>query len=145
MLKRIANLILLSALSLHHVGCGYFSSGKWEDDPQNWKRAWGYSKPSEIVMIHSWYWRSPHWTREEAYFFQFKWHKELFQQLVDRNGMHLSKDGSGKKIQESSFCFDKPAWFIPRLESAYEIWEGSNCLLFKDKSANEIFLYACQL
>src|ERR1051325_4749991 len=26
--------------------------------PQNWKRAWGYSKPNDVVMSHSWYWRS---------------------------------------------------------------------------------------
>ena len=142
--KHIASLILLSVLNIHLVGCGYFSSGKWEDDPNNWKRAWGYSKPSEIVMIHSWYCRSPHWTREEVYFFQFKWHKELFQQLVDRNDMHLCTD-SGKNIQESTFCVDKPVWFIPKPESAYDIWKGSNCLLFKEKSNNEIFLYACQL
>jgi hypothetical protein len=145
MLRRVAALSLLCALSLHQAACGYFGSGKWEDDPKNWKRAWGYSKPSEVVMIHSWYWRSPHWTKEEAYFFQFKWHKELFQQLIDRNEMLLWREDSGKKIAATTFCFRKPVWFIPKPESAYDVWESPNSLLFKDRSTNEIFFYACQL
>lgn len=145
MLKRVAALSLLCALSLHQAACSYFGSGKWEDDPKNWERAWGYSKPSEVVMIHSWYWRSPHWTKEEAYFFQFKGHKELFQQLIDRNEMRLWREDSGKKVTEPTFCFQKPVWFIPKPESAYDVWESPNGLLFKDRSTNEIFFYACQL
>jgi hypothetical protein len=61
---------MLLGLSLLASACGYFSSGIWEDDPKNWKRAWGYSKPEEVVMPHSWYWRSPHWTREEPISFR---------------------------------------------------------------------------
>jgi len=87
MLKFIAIISLICAMSLLQVRCGYFGSGRWEDDPGHWRRAWGYSKPPDVVIIHSWYWRSAHWTREEAYFFQFKWHEELFEQLVNRNVM----------------------------------------------------------
>src|SRR5213592_420869 len=101
------------------AGCGYFSSGKWEDDPHNWKRAWGYSKPDDVVMPHSWYWRSPHWTREEAYFFQFLWHEELFNQLVANN--NLSRVISVREAKPE-YCFKKPNWFVPKDASAYEIW-----------------------
>ena len=102
---------MLLALTLPEVGCGYFSSGKWEDDPANWTRAWGYSKPDDIVMVHSWYRRSPHWTREEAYFFQFEHHEELFKQLVTNNKMSRRESAKGPEIE---YCFDRPDWFAPK-------------------------------
>jgi hypothetical protein len=128
--------------------CGYCSSGTWEDDQKNFKRAWGYSKPSEIEMVHSWYWRSAHFTREEAYFFQFQWHEQLFQELVSKNAMkHVEYNGSSDVIAPQ-FCFDKPQWFIPKPIQAYQTWTcepDADCWLFRDVDTNEIFLYACQL
>ncbi len=123
------------------TGCGYFSSGKWEDDPQNWKRAWGYSKPDDVVMPHSWYWRSPHWTREEAYFFQFQWHEELFNQFVANNNMSRVESREAKP----EYCFEKPNWFVPKDTSAYEIWRNGTSVeswLFRDASTKELFMRA---
>jgi len=126
------------------TACGYFSSGKWEDDPQNWKRAWAYSKPDDVIMPHSWYWRSPHWTREEAYFFQFRWHEELFNQFVANDNMSPVESREAKP----EYCFEKPRWFVPKETSAYEIWRNGasgQSWLFRDANTNELFLYACQL
>ena len=81
-MRRLLFRSLLLSFLLLTAACGYFSSGTWEDDPKNWKRAWGSSKPDEVVMPHSWYWRSPHWSREEAYGFQFRWHNELFERRL---------------------------------------------------------------
>ena len=80
-------LFVLLVLVTSAVGCGYFRSGTWVDDPKNFARAWGYSKPDEIEMVRSWVWRSAHFTREESYFFQFRWHEELFEQFISANRM----------------------------------------------------------
>ena len=126
------------------AACGYFSSGTWEDDPKNWKRAWGYAKPAEVVMPHSWYWRSPHWSLEEAYFFQFHWHEELFTQVIEMNGMRLVEQTES----DPRYCRDKPGWFAPPSAAGYEIWWCTppvDCRLFRERETKELFFYACQL
>ena len=135
--------IALLAL-LFAAGCGYVYSGNWEDDPKNWKRAWGYSKPHDVVMPHSWYWRSPHWSREEAYFFQFRWHEELFNQFVANNNMSRSESS---REASPDYCFQKPSWFVPKDASAYDIWRSPSvdAWLFRDAKTKELFFYACQL
>ena len=85
--------------------------------------------------------RSPHWTREEAFFFQFQWHEELFDQFVKTRG-ELS---SGSK---PDYCFEKPGWFVPKELSAYEIWKThteEDVVLFRDVATKELFLYGCQV
>jgi hypothetical protein len=64
-MKRNPGLAVLVVTLIPAVECGYFRSGTWVDDPKNYARAWGYSKPDEIDLVHSWYRRSPHFTRED--------------------------------------------------------------------------------
>jgi len=94
-------------------------------------------------MPHSWYWRSPHWTREEAYFFQFQWHEELFKQLLAKNGMRPF-EGS----ESPGYCFGKPGWFAPPSAAGYKSWRcdsSTDCWLFREAKTKELFLYVCQL
>lgn len=135
------------------------SSGEWSDDADNWSRAFGYSQPAEVVVAHSWYWRSAHFTREEAYFFEFQWHDDLFTQLIEKNGMRRAEplestsDGKDSVVVTSAessrpeYCFEAPAWFSPAASSRYEIWrsETGRSWLFRDPITKEMFLYACQL
>ncbi len=140
----LGSMLLVSILLA--AACGYVSSGTWEDDPKNWERAWGSSKPAEVSIPHSWYWRSPHWTREEAYFFQFRWHEELFNQLIEKNGMRPLALAAVKP--QPDYCFDKPDWFAPPSPAGYEGWQcgsSNNCWLFRDVETKELFLYSCQL
>jgi hypothetical protein len=139
-----AGKLCLLGLILFQIGCCYSSSGTWEEDPNNWKRAWGYSKPSDIEMIHSWYWRSPHFTREESYFFQFRWHEKLFQTFMEMKNLRRVHG----KESWPQYCFDKPQWFTPGLPQAYEMWTcepPANCWLFRNRETKEMFIYACQL
>jgi len=144
---RRAGLGLLLVICAAVGACGYFRSGTWTDDPDNFARAWGYSKPNDVTMIHSWYWRSAHFTREESYFFQFRWHEELFTQLVEANRLQAVNPVRGAKT-ERQFCFQRPAWFAPDPDDAYEIWrcgDGVNCWLFRARRSNDLYFYACQL
>ncbi|MFL6197423.1 MAG: hypothetical protein ACJ75H_24770 [Thermoanaerobaculia bacterium] len=134
---------VLFGFSLLGSACGYFSSGTWEDDPQNWKRAWGTAKPEEVVMPHSWFWRSAHWSREDAYFFQVRWNEDLFKQLIEGNGMRPA--GASEK---PGYCVDKPGWFTPPSAAGYESWRcgpSADCRLFRERGTKELFLYMCQL
>jgi hypothetical protein len=56
-------------LALVVAACGYVRSGRWTDAPENWSRAFGSSKPSSAEVLHSYYWRAPHFTYEAGYFF----------------------------------------------------------------------------
>ena len=63
---RILALTLLVSLC---VGC--HRSGTWNDNPKNWERAFGQKPPKDLKIVHSQYWRSPHFTLEFEYFFEF--------------------------------------------------------------------------
>jgi hypothetical protein len=142
-MRRNALGAILLGLSLLALGCGYFKAGEWEDDPENWARAWGSSKPAEVVMPHSWYWRSAHWTREEAYFFQVRWNESLFKQLIEKNEMHPAE-----ALEQPGYCVDKPGWFAPASAAGYERWRcdpAADCWLLREKATKELFLYVCQL
>jgi hypothetical protein len=147
-MRRFRLLVVLGVAFIPAVACGYLRSGTWVDDPKNFARAWGYSKPEEIDMVHSWYWRSPHFTREEAYFFQFRWHEELFRQSIAANQMQAVEPSSMGPASEPQFCFAKPAWFVPQAREAYDTWRcpgNVDCWLFRDRQTKALFIYACQM
>jgi len=50
----------LFALLVILAGCG----ATWVDDAGNFKRVFGFSQPGDVKVIHSYYWKSPHWTVE---------------------------------------------------------------------------------
>ena len=74
--------LTLASLSL---GCGYFMAGRWQDDPKNWGRAFHSMKPPDVVVLHSDYWRSPHWTYEAGYVFEVLKNDALRAQLFTEN------------------------------------------------------------
>jgi hypothetical protein len=122
-------------------------SGTWVDDPGNVKRAWGVDLPSDVAVRHSWYWRSAHFTREEAYYFQFGWNEPLFEGFIKENRMSPASGSALYEVSERR-CFDRPAWFAPGSLSAYDVWIGpdaTNGVLLRDKKTREIFIAACQL
>ncbi len=138
--RLIGSCIALTALL---AGCGYFRSGTWENDPRNFTRAWGISKPADVDMVHSWYWRSPHFTREEAYYFHFKWHESLFRGLIDNNQMQPAKDDR----EAPDYCFPKPDWFAPGSRAQYETWRraGAETWMFRERSTRDLFIFVCQM
>ena len=143
-MKRTYLFLTLTFLTAVTVGCGYFMAGTWEDDPKNWKRAFSTSKPENVTVVHSRYWRSPHWTYEVTYYFELEPNVELKKQLFSENDLQeLAPDSAG--IPDS-----KPVWFAPKPLSQYEIWRyadqpvGNFRLLFDRKTGN-MFLMDYQL
>lgn len=137
---RKAAILVLALLS---AAC--HRSGTWIDDPKNVERAWGIELPPDVTIRHSWYWRSAHFTREEAYFFEIGWNEELFHGFTRENGM--APLPSRSDISDYT-CFDRPAWFAPGDPAGYEVWVGSERtggVLLRSRRSMDLFIAACQL
>jgi hypothetical protein len=133
-------LFLLLAL----VGCGYFVGGTWEDDPQNWSRAFSSTKPPDVTVIHSRYWRSRHWTYEFQYFFEIASNIKLKEQLFDKNKLRQVTGDEATKIKKNVFG-GAPSWFAPKSVTEYEVWvfadePNSNFKILVDKKSGVMFL-----
>ncbi len=117
-------------------------SGTWTDDPKNFSRAWDVEKPSDVQVIHSLYWRSPHFTREEAYYFQFGPNQKLAEGFISNNSMKPTTTWDRKA------CIAPPIWFAAGPLDTYEAWtcgDGRECLLLRDRKTAELYIAGCQL
>jgi hypothetical protein len=126
------------------ASCGYLSSGKWEDDDKNWTRAYKHPLPDTIDLVHSWYWRSPHWSLEQAMYFEIKHNegiKENFIKYEDVVRLEL------KDTININFFGQKPKWFIPKSFKDYHIWKSNlgNFLLFLDTENGDLYWTDYQL
>ena len=136
-LKFLLAFVMIAAFS----GC--HRSGTWENDQANWKRAFGAPPPKEIEVLHSIYWRTPHFTREDGWTFHIKapasFHKAW---LARYKVMHPDAD---KLARLQYLKKDKPAWFLPKPIAEYEIWviagdPDANFWMFVDRSTGEFFV-----
>ena len=59
------------------AACGPVKFGNWTDDPDNWGRAFQSSKPDDVEVVHSYYYRSPHFTYEFSYYFHIRANRAL--------------------------------------------------------------------
>ena len=127
-------------LSLLLAGCGYAAAGTWDDDPANWGRVFGGDKPDSVVVVHSHYWRSPHFTMEFEYFFEIAKDDEFQARFFRMNELVRLE---GAKAEPRHFG-EKPAWFLPKPLGSYEVWtfaeRPQNFRLFIDRETGEIFL-----
>lgn len=134
----------LGCLVVFAAGCGYLKSGTWEDDPANWKRAFRSVKPDDVVVVHSRYWRSPHWSYEAAYVFEIAPNAELRQQLFDKNRLVRLDEPTAEQARR--LCFPEcPVWFAPRSSENHEVWgyeDGppGNFRVLIDRDTGTLFL-----
>lgn len=126
------------------AGCGYVRSGKWENDPGNWNRAFQSTKLEDVVVVHSWYWRAPHWSYEAGYLFEIRPNDALLTQLFTEN--RLRQLDRSEMSDDQRPCFGKcPEWFAPQPIEAYEVWRysddpQSNFRVFIEKKTGQMFL-----
>lgn len=134
--------ILVACLVL--VGfCGCHKSGTWENDPGNWKRAFGTLPPKQIQVLHSYYWRSPHFTREEEWIFHIKAPASFHEEWL---AAYKVRHPDATELQSlNNLKTRNPSWFVPKPFSEYEIWvlaEGAvrNFAMFVDQTNGEFFV-----
>jgi hypothetical protein len=129
---------ILAAVLL--VGC--HESGTWSDDAKNFHRIFRVSKPDDVNVVHSWFWRSPHFTYEYEYYIQLQKHADMERRLLTMNPM-MQLTGDLEKA--AALGQSKPTWFIPKPIIQYDVWTYSNrpndhFLLFRDRETGDLFL-----
>jgi hypothetical protein len=148
---RLLHFILraLETLAMYLVFCvvvllgSCHRSGTWNDDPKNWQRAFGERTPTNITVIHSQYWRSPHWTMEYAYFFEMRGAvRSDF--LADTNLVRLGTNS------DMNVFTPKPTWFAPKSVDQYKVYgytnsPPSNVRILIDKTDETTFITDFQL
>lgn len=137
-------IFLFPSVILLTAGCGYFMAGTWEDDPDNWSRAFHSTKPPEVTVTHSRYWRSAHWTYEFAYYFEIAPNTTLKEQLFSENKLRQVTGDEAARVKKNVFGA-APAWFAPKEVTEYEVWvhDGEPHSRFKvliDKKSGVVFL-----
>jgi hypothetical protein len=119
-------------------------SGTWDDDPKNWGRTFQSTKPPQVTVVHSKYWRSPHWSYEFQYFFEIAPNAELKEQLFTANRLRQLTGAEAVEARGRVFG-DAPSWFAPKSVESYETWvfaDGPerNFKVLIDKVSGHIFM-----
>ena len=123
--------------------CGCHRSGTWENNPNNWKRAFGSPPPKDLNVVHSIYWRTPHFTREDGWTFHIKSPASFHKEWLAANKVKHPDTDELKKLE--LLKKDRPAWFVPKPMAEYEIWviaddPYANFAMFVDRSTGEWFV-----
>lgn len=130
--------------SVHMVSCSG-GSGSWDDDANNWSRAFdGRQLPPEVKVAHSRYWKSPHFTYEAEYFFEFTAPQEFLDAWIA--GQHLVPTQPTE--ENTPPYFEKPDWFTPKAIGDYEMWlpkDDPHCKfrIYRDRSTGTLFVTDC--
>jgi hypothetical protein len=97
-----------------------------------------------VVVLHSRYWRSAHWTYEFQYFFEIKRNDDLKDQLFTQNKLiRLYNEDAIEAMYD--FFGERPVWFVPKDVDKYQVWvyegeTGSHFRVFVDKETGNLFL-----
>jgi len=129
---RLLPLAILLALL---PSCG----GTWVDDDGNFNRVFGFSKPQDLRAIHSYYWRSAHWSVEYRYFIALQASPKFATGLTSAEKLMASPPN--KALLDA--CGDKaPQWFLPKPLISYEAWlpKAAGYRVFRDKADGTLFV-----
>lgn len=143
--KVTVTLGLVLAFLFFSIGCGYFKAGQWDDDSRNWQRAFGGPVPNGWSVLHSRYWRFPHWTYEGGFYFDVKVPPGWRQKLMNRPD--LIKYEPSQSTDMDGACLERPKWFAPGSVTSYDVWTShgtGNYRLFVEKEGSEVFFSDCQ-
>jgi hypothetical protein len=154
MLCRLKRIFLTSIFNLKAVwqfasvvllipatSCG----GTWVDDGGNFKRVFGFGRPDDVRVVHSYYWKSPHFFAEYSYFIALQASQKFSSGLTAAQLMTPAPPDSA--LLES--CGHKrPPWFLPKSLGSYDAWlpnAKAGYRVFRDKSDGTLFVCDQQL
>lgn len=123
------------------------NAGTWEDDPQNWNRAFNQPQPADIRVVHSKYWKSDHFTDEFAYYFELHASPEWKDAFLKKRSVQLVPPAEARSYRQNMHDDLTPAWFAPDPVENYEVWDqpGRFGSVWINKTNGNIFFYAIQL
>ncbi len=136
--KHAIRALSIFTLILPLAGCG----GTWDDDRGNFKRVFGFDRPADVQVLHSFYWKSPHWTTEYRYFIALHAPATFIRNLTDPL---LMQPGTLTGDAATACGSNPPSWFLPPPMTRYRMWvshkEEDTYRVFLDPSTNTV--YAC--
>jgi hypothetical protein len=145
---RTQNTSWAAALALVALaGCGYFRSGTWEDDPQNFERAFGSPKPAGAEVVHSRFTRYPHFTYEVTFYFQLQLTDDLLDTFLAHGFRRM--EGAAALEAKTMVFSDAPAWFAPEPPARYDAWALDDVapagIVLRDRVTRDVFVFMSQL
>ncbi len=138
--------MLISILFISLSSCNYFDSGVSIDDPKSWDKLFYEEVPSEVNIIHSYLWKSSHFTYEIVTYFEIEASKEFIDGYIIKK-FDLRELGPSENTKVTFFDNDmRPEWFVPKSIDNYVIWEAEKFefKLLMDKGSKQFFFYMYQ-
>ena len=122
-------------------------AGTWEDDPQNWYRAFRQQQPAEIKVVHSKYWRSSHFTYEFIYYFEVEATPEWRDAFLKKRGLTQVSPSAARSFRTNTHSDDTPGWFAPEPVELYDVWDKGGYFgsVWINKTSGHIYFYDAQL
>ncbi len=126
---------------------GIRQAGTWEDDPQNWYRAFREQQPAQVKVIHSKYWRSNHFTEEFIYYFEVEATPEWTEAFLKKRGLIQVSPSVARSFRTNNDPSDTPGWFAPDPVELYDVWDRAGYFgsVWRNKSNGHIYFYDAQL
>jgi hypothetical protein len=126
------------------VLAGCHQIGTWEDEPQNFQRIFHVAAPQDVVVVHSRFWRSAHWTYEFEYFIHIRQNADFQKRLFTENRLKQLESETDRQGATNYFG-ERPSWFLPKPLVEYEIWiyadePRQNFRIFIDRNSGDLFL-----
>jgi len=122
-------------------------AGSWEDDPQNWYRAFHEQPPAEVKLVHSKYWRSSHFPYEFMYWFEVEATPEWKDGLMKKRALTAVSPSVARSFRTNTHSDDTPSWFAPDPVQLYDVWDrpGYFGSVWINKANGHVFFYDMQL
>ena len=126
---------------------GIRNAGTWEDDPQNWYRAFKTNQPVEVKVVHSKYWRSNHFTEEFIYYFEIGATSEWRDSFLKGRGLTEVSPSVARSFRTNHHSGGTPDWFAPDPVGLYGVWDraGHFGSVWINKTNGHIYVYDAQL
>jgi hypothetical protein len=140
LLRKTVLLVIMFVALATLAGCG----GTWVDDDRTFQRVFDFDKPQDVTIIHSYYWKSSHWSTEYRYFIALRAPLKFVEGLTDTRLM-TSKSPDEEMV---SSCGDKPSWFLPKPLTNYQAWipkSNDRYRVFHDNADGTLFVCDQQL
>jgi len=126
---------------------GIREAGTWEDDPQNWRRAFNEEQPAQVKVIHSKYWRSNHFTLEFIYYFEVVATPEWRDAFLKKRGLMHVSPSVARSFRTNMLSDKTPDWFAPDPVELYEVWDEAGYFgcVWINKTNGHLFFYDVQV
>jgi hypothetical protein len=122
-------------------------AGTWEDDPQNWYRAFKEQPPSQVKVVHSKYWRSSHFTYEFIYYFEVAATPEWRDGFLKKRGLTQVSPSIARSFRTNTHSDMTPNWFAPDPVELYDVWDQAGYFgsVWINKTNGHVHFYDIQL